>query len=144
MHTILLIGSDTAALRALQTVLQEAGFAVAAAAPGRPTLEAVDRGRPDLVVLDLTAPAPAADVRPDAPAGGDPPWPFARRLCQAAGAPVVVLGAETTGEAVLAAFDAGATDYLRRSLPPAELVARVRAVLRRTSAPRTPAPGCAA
>jgi DNA-binding response OmpR family regulator len=86
--------------------------------PGRGILEAAARVEPDLVILDL----------PSTPAG----WELLHRLCVWSDVPLILLVADERVDDRIEGLDRGADDSLGRSFNPAELRARVRAVLRRS------------
>lgn len=128
MATVLVV-DDEANIRDLVSVyLRAAGFAVETAEDGAGALDAFRATRPDLVVLDLMLP------------GMD-----GRVVCSAIRAesnvPVIMLTARDSDLDKVALLESGADDYVLKPFSPPELVARVRAVLRRTSAePVVPAP----
>jgi len=101
--------------------LEQEGFAVAVADDGEAALEAVARERPALVILDLMLPGiPGLDV--------------CRQLRSnevTATLPIVVLTAKAAESDRIVGLEMGADDYLTKPFSPRELVARVRAVLRR-------------
>lgn len=116
---ILLVDDDVAITETLASFLQRAGFDVAVAADGETALRETARLRPDLVILDVLM--PSLDGRE-----------VLRRLRQAGDwTPVLLLTqvGESTERAM--ALDEGADDYLNKPFDPYELVARIRAVLRR-------------
>lgn len=101
--------------------LEQEGFAVAVAEDGEAALQAVNRERPALVILDLMLPGvPGLDV--------------CRQLRgneATATLPIVVLTAKAAESDRIVGLEMGADDYLTKPFSPRELVARVRAVLRR-------------
>lgn len=101
--------------------LEQEGFAVAVAKDGEAALEAVRRERPALVILDLMLPGiPGLDV--------------CRQLRAneaTASLPIVILTAKAAESDRVVGLEMGADDYLTKPFSPRELVARVRAVLRR-------------
>ncbi len=117
--TILLADDEEAITTELQPFLERAGFAVTVARDGEAALAAILDGDPDLVVLDVLMPGlDGRDVLRRLRAGG--------RFN-----PVVLLTqVGTAGERAMA-LEEGADDYLNKPFDPAELVARIRAVLRR-------------
>jgi DNA-binding response OmpR family regulator len=106
--------------RLVEQILRTEGFAVLCAADGDAVLPTVRAHQPDVLVLDLKMPRVS---------GLD-----ALRSLRSAreGVPVVMLTGMCDEEWVLNAFEAGADDYLTKPFSPRVLVARVRAVLRRT------------
>jgi DNA-binding response OmpR family regulator len=121
-QTILVVEDDEELRSLLGRGLQEEGFAVEAVATGAAALARV--GRPDVDVLVIDIGLPDAD---------------GRDLCQALRArgvqsPVIFLTARDALVDRIAGFDAGGDDYLAKPFAFAELVARLRALLRRTGA----------
>ncbi|HOA04526.1 MAG TPA: response regulator transcription factor [Candidatus Fermentibacter daniensis] len=102
--------------------LRRAGFETALFERSKPFLDSVSTDIPDLLVLDL--------MLPDIP--GREVLDILRKSQRLALIPVIVLTALGSEQDRIAGLDAGADDYLAKPFSPAELVARVRAVLRRT------------
>lgn len=123
---LLLVDDEPAITENLASFLQRAGFEITVAASGEQALEQVAHARPDLVVLDVLMPPP--DGRE------------VLRLLRRAGnwIPVILLTqvGESTERAM--ALEEGADDYLNKPFAPYELVARIRAVLRRARPGRPP------
>jgi DNA-binding response OmpR family regulator len=105
--------------------LERGGYAVRVAYDGRQALRLAHERRPDLVVLDLMLPhLDGLDV--------------CHALREEVGAlPVIMLTARTTEADKLAGLETGADDYVTKPFSPRELVARVKAVLRRSTADGT-------
>lgn len=116
---ILVIDDEEAARRAVAAGVREAGYEVAEAADGQAGLEAAVRGGPDLVVLDLRLPGLDGER-------------VLERLRQVSSVPVIVVSAKREEDDRIAALDLGADDYLVKPFTIRELLARIRAVLRRT------------
>jgi DNA-binding response OmpR family regulator len=118
--TILIVEDDhnTASLIALY--LEREGFSALTAGNGASGLDLAGRHHPDLVILDLMIPEVDG-------------WEVCRRLRQDSEVPVIMLTAR--GEEIdrVAGLTLGADDYVVKPFSPRELVARVKAVLRRTS-----------
>jgi DNA-binding response OmpR family regulator len=118
-HRILVVEDDRKTAASIKLYLEHEGFAVTLAYDGQKGLEAAQESRFDLVVLDLMLP------------GMD-----GLKVCSALRAemevPIVMLTAKTTEDDRVRGLDLGADDYLGKPFSPRELVARVRAVLRRT------------
>jgi DNA-binding response OmpR family regulator len=105
--------------------LELAGFTVLSAADGPTALRTARTGRPDLIVLDLGLPGlDGLDV--------------ARSLRRGGEVPIIMLTARTEESDKLVGLELGADDYLTKPFSPKELVARVRAVLRRAEGRREP------
>ncbi len=121
MPTILIVEDEPRIAELARDYLAHAGFAVRLAADGQAGLDAALHERPDLVVLDLGLPGlDGLDVT--------------RRLRAdpaTAAVPIVMLTARDDELDKLLGLELGADDYLTKPFSPRELVARVRAVLRR-------------
>lgn len=119
--TILIVDDETAQLELLRYNLEKAGFTTVQADNGRTAIELVEEIEPDLVVLDWMMPeASGIDVCRELRARA------ATRLL-----PIIVLSARgEEGDRALG-LDTGADDYIAKPFSPRELVARVKALLRR-------------
>jgi two-component system KDP operon response regulator KdpE len=117
---ILVVDDETGLTRALAINLRARGYEVDTAADGKTALAAAGARPPDLVILDLGLP----DLDGVEVVRGLRGWLTA---------PVLVLSARHTQEQKVAALDAGADDYVTKPFGMDELVARVRAALRRAS-----------
>ncbi len=119
--TILLVDDDVSMRRLLRTVLEREGFAVQEAADGLAGLEAVEAGGVDLVLLDHDMPnLTGLGVLEEM-----------RARVSSVSIPVIMLTARTD-DTELEALELGAQDFLTKPVQPRSLVARVRAVLKRT------------
>jgi len=98
---------------------------VETAADGQEALEKARRLRPDLIVLDLMMP------RVDG-------WEVCRRLRKESNVPVIMLTARTDDVDKIVGLELGADDYVTKPFNPRELVARVKAILRRSQAAPDP------
>ena len=118
--TILIVEDEHAVARGIEYALQQEGYTVALARSGEEGLEIAVGQAPDLVVLDVRLP-------------GIDGFEVLRRL-RAAGskAPVLMLTARDDEVDKVIGLELGADDYVTKPFSPRELVARVRAVLRRT------------
>jgi two-component system KDP operon response regulator KdpE len=123
---VLVIDDEVQIRRLLRITLEAAGMLVLEAATGRAGLEEVARCQPDVVVLDLGLP----DM------GG---LDVLRQLREWSRVPVLVLTVLAAESDKVAALDAGADDYLTKPFGSAELTARLRAILRRSSEESEPA-----
>src|SRR5512142_237205 len=118
MKTVLVVDDEPKIVQIARDYLEHAGFAVLAAADGQAALAAARRARPDLVVLDLGLPGmDGLDV--------------CRALRKESDVPVIMLTARDQETDKLVGLELGADDYVTKPFSPKELVARVRAVLRR-------------
>ncbi len=115
---ILLVDDEKAIQRAMVPLLRSRGYAVSTAETGNDALAAVDAERPDLVVLDLGLPDMDGTV-------------VCQRIRERSDVPILVLSARPTERDRVAALDLGADDYVTKPFGPEELLARVRAALRR-------------
>src|SRR6185295_2544938 len=120
MQRILVVEDEMQIARNLRDYLEVAGFEVIVAGDGPAAIASARGDRPDLVVLDLGLPTiDGLDV--------------ARELRRTATTPIVMLTARGEESDRIVGLELGADDYLVKPFSPKELVARVRAVLRRTS-----------
>jgi two-component system response regulator MprA len=120
---ILVVDDDAPIRRMLDRTLSAEGYAVATAADGGEALASVERSTPDLVVLDVGLP-------------GVDGLSVSRRLrAKGLAVPVLLLTARDSVPDRVAGLDAGADDYLVKPFATEELLARVRALLRRGKAP---------
>ena len=121
---VLVVDDEAQFARALATNLRGAGYDVETAATAEEALAAAKLNSPDAVILDLRLPdGSGRDVT--------------RELRTWSEAPVIVVSAVGDEEEQIAALDAGADDYVTKPFPIGELLARLRAVLRR-AAPSEP------
>ncbi len=119
---LLLVDDEPQVLRSLSAALSAAGYAVSTAATGAEALSHAARAPVDAVVLDLRLPdGSGVEV--------------CRRLREWSAAPVVVVSAVDDEAEKIAALDAGADDYVTKPYAVGELLARIRAALRRGAAP---------
>ncbi len=117
---ILVVDDDRQLLRALRINLHARGYDVAVAPDGAAALAAASRQPPDLVIVDLGLP----DMDGVQVVEGIRGW---------SSAPIIVLSARHVERAKVQALDAGADDYVTKPFGMDELLARVRAALRRAS-----------
>lgn len=123
MRHALLIDPDLAAAAALHRLFADAGYTVRHVERAEAAVRAVAAVVPTIVCTELTLPdADGLDV-------------LAALQAHAPGTAVVVVSGDTRPERKIAALDAGADDYVAKPCPGPELLARVRAVLRRTVRP---------
>jgi DNA-binding response OmpR family regulator len=116
---ILLVEDDAKVRETVRLYLAREGFTALEAADGPSGLEAVRAKKPDLVVLDVMLP-------------GLDGFSVCREIRKFSAVPVILLTAKTQDEDVRKGLDLGADDYVPKPFSPRTLVARVRAVLRRT------------
>jgi len=122
---ILVVDDDKKIVDLVTLYLKRDGYTVLPAYDGQEALDVARRKRPDLIVLDLMLPELA---------GTD----VCKLLRTESRVPIIMLTARATDEDKLRGLDLGADDYLTKPFNPRELVARVRAVLRRVYPAETP------
>jgi two-component system KDP operon response regulator KdpE len=120
---ILVVDDEPKVVRLVSAVLKAIGYEVVAASSGEPALEMIALEQPDLVLLDVRLP------------GGMDGYEICRRIREFSDVAVIMLTAKALESDVLNGFDAGADDYLTKPFNAKELVARAKAVLRRTKRP---------
>lgn len=118
MPTILIVEDEPEITALLRSYLERDGHRVVAAADGEAAVRAVEASTPDLVVLDLMLP------RLDG-------WEVSRRIRTLIPVPIIMLTARDREEDKIRGLELGADDYVTKPFSPREVVARVRAVLRR-------------
>ena len=118
MPRILVVDDEPQIVDLLRSYLRRDGFTVEQAADGEAALAAFGRLRPDLVILDLML--PKVDGRE-----------VCRRIRDASHTPIIMLTARDEETDKLLGLELGADDYITKPFSPREVVARVRAVLRR-------------
>ncbi|TME34604.1 MAG: response regulator transcription factor [Chloroflexi bacterium] len=124
MKTVMVVDDEPKIVQLARDYLEHAGFAVVVAHDGKAALATARAAKPDLVVLDLGLPElDGLDV--------------ARRLRGESNVPIVMLTGRSEESDKLVGLELGADDYVTKPFSPKELVARVRAVLRRTERPRS-------
>jgi len=117
MH-VLVVEDDVKTAQWLRLYLEREGLRVSIVADGQMAVAAVDVERPDLVLLDVMLP-------------GMNGFDVCRAIRAGSRMPVILITARAAEEDRLRGFDAGADDYISKPFSPREVVARVRAVLRR-------------
>ena len=119
MSTVLVVDDEPKIVQLARDYLEHAGFAVLTAGDGPSALQAARVRQPDLIVLDLGLP-------------GLDGLEVMRSIRASGPTPIVVLTARDTELDKLLGLELGADDYVTKPFSPRELVARVRAVLRRS------------
>ena len=117
-ETILVVDDERNIVELAQMYLEQAGYRVDSASDGQEALTRARHRRPALVVLDLMLP-------------GIDGWEVCRRLRAEADVPIIMLTARSDDVDRIVGLELGADDYVTKPFNPRELVARVRAVLRR-------------
>jgi DNA-binding response OmpR family regulator len=124
MTTVLVVDDEPKIVQLARDYLEHAGFTVLTAPDGRTGLALASQQRPDLIVLDLRLPdVDGIDVT--------------RTLRKESTVPIIMLTARGEESDKLIGLELGADDYMVKPFSPKELVARVRAVLRRYAHART-------
>lgn len=131
MQKILLVDDDPHIREVLRFALKKAGFATCEAEDGQQALAQFAAEQPDLVVLDIMMPEMDGTE-------------VCRTLRQRCAVPIVFLSSKDEEVDRIVGLELGGDDYVSKPFSPRELVARVRAVLRRSSAPEAAAHGGAA
>jgi two-component system phosphate regulon response regulator PhoB len=121
MSRILVVEDEPAIAELVAINLRHAGYEVALAADAESAMKQVDQALPDLVLLDWMLPGQSGLVLARA-------WRGEERTRQL---PIIMLTARAEESDKLAGLDGGADDYLTKPFSPKELLARMRAVLRR-------------
>jgi DNA-binding response OmpR family regulator len=119
-ETILVVDDEPTIVEVVELYLRREGFAVVTAADGNAALAALERQRPDLIILDLMLPGVSG-------------LELTARLRATGGPPIIMLTARGDETDRIVGLELGADDYVVKPFSPRELVARVRAVLRRGS-----------
>jgi len=120
---ILVVDDDKEIVRLVRAYLEQAGYEVLSAYNGESALHAIRSERPDLVVLDLMLP-------------GRDGWDITRIVrgdSTVSEMPIIILTARVEDTDRIVGLELGADDYVTKPFNPREVVARTRAVLRRTS-----------
>ena len=118
---VLVVDDEPMVREVVTAYLEKEGFAVTAAGDGRAALDLVPRTRPDLIVLDVMLPHVDG-------------FSVLSRIRRDSDVPVILLTARTDETDRVLGLELGADDYVVKPFSPRELAARVRSVLRRSSA----------
>ena len=122
---ILIVDDEPNIIGTVAPLLRARGYEVFSAMSGRAALEAVEREKPDLIVLDLGLPdIDGVEV--------------CRQVRRTLSVPILVLSARGAEGDKVSALDAGADDYVTKPFGAEELLARIRATLRRVENPSPP------
>ncbi len=122
---ILVVDDEQKILDVVASYLAKAGYAVTGAAAGLEALEAFDRDKPDLVILDLMLPDLSGEE-------------VCRRLRARSRVPIIMLTARIEDADAVRGLGLGADDYVTKPFSPRQLMARVEAVLRRAAGAASP------
>lgn len=122
-ETILLVDDEQHIVDLARMYIEQEGFRVDSATDGRIALQKILDAPPALVVLDLMLP-------------GVDGWEICRRVRTLSDVPIIMLTARDDDIDKIVGLELGADDYLTKPFNPRELVARIRAILRRSHAPK--------
>jgi len=122
--TILLVDDEQHIIDLAKMYLEREGYHVSSAADGLVALDKILNESPNLIVLDLMLP-------------GLDGWEICRRVRSESDVPIIMLTARNDDIDKIVGLELGADDYLTKPFNPRELVARVKAILRRTGRPLT-------
>lgn len=121
---VLVVDDERAILRFLRAALNAQGHIVYEASTGKDALQAAALNRPDVVILDLGLPdIDGVEVT--------------RRMREWTQVPIIILSVREEEKDKIAALDAGADDYLTKPFGAGELMARIRAAIRRSTHPES-------
>ncbi len=120
---ILVVDDEPQITRVLRTTLSSHGYTIRTAGDGDEALEIMREWMPDLVITDLAMPNMEG-------------LELCRRIREKSAIPIVVLSVRGEEKTKIEALDAGADDYITKPFGPKELLARVRAMLRRAGMPQ--------
>src|SRR5688500_1704555 len=123
--TILVADDEKNIVQLVRLYLSTEGYAVESAADGVSALDAFQRLRPALVILDVMLPQLDG-------------WDVLRRIRAESRTPVIMLSARTEDVDKVVGLELGADDYVTKPFNPKELTARVRAILRRVNGHASP------
>jgi two-component system alkaline phosphatase synthesis response regulator PhoP/two-component system response regulator ResD len=122
-ETILLVDDEPNIIELAAMYLEQEGYQVISAGDGEAALDRITRERPALVVLDLMLPKIDG-------------WQVCRKVRANSDLPIIMLTARDDDVDKIVGLEIGADDYMTKPFNPRELVARVRAILRRTETRR--------
>jgi two-component system KDP operon response regulator KdpE len=117
---VLVVDDEPRLVTLVREILNATGYEVSAATSGLHAIEAVAIEKPAMVLLDIML------------VGGIDGYEVARRIRQFSTVPIIMLTAKVTESDLLKGFDAGADDYITKPFSSKELLARIRAVLKRS------------
>jgi len=117
-HTILVIEDNEDMLQLLSRILEAEGYRVILASAGNYAIGLLKAEKPDLILLDIMMPGPDG-------------YDTLASIRQHSNAPVIMVTAKREPEAIQKSVSLGADDYVKKPFRPAELIARVKAKIRR-------------
>jgi DNA-binding response OmpR family regulator len=116
---ILVVDDEARLVSLVETYLTQSGFRVVTAANGREALSVAQRKEPDLIILDIMMPEMDG-------------YEFMRIYRKEHDTPIILLTARVDSDEKVVGLESGADDYMTKPFRPRELMARVKAVLRRS------------
>jgi two-component system, OmpR family, alkaline phosphatase synthesis response regulator PhoP len=119
MKTVLVVDDERNIVELVRLYLEKDGFAVTSASDGEQALVAFDRAEPDLVILDLMLPKMDG-------------FEVCRQIRRRGDVPILMLTARSEDIDAIVGLELGADDYVTKPFNPRALLARVKAILRRT------------
>lgn len=120
MHSILLVDDEPTIIRLMAGYLEKEGFSIEVARDGSTAVQKASLLNPSLIVLDVMLPELDG-------------WEVCRRIRQHSDVPILMLTARSDETDKIVGLSIGADDYLTKPFSPRELVARVKALLRRST-----------
>ncbi len=126
LQTIMVVDDEKRLVSLVQSYLEQAGYRVVCAFNGREALSVAEREQPELIILDLMMPEMDGNE-------------FMEVYRRQHSTPIIMLTARVEEEEQVIGLDLGADDYVTKPFRPRELMARVRAVLRRSGQVEPPA-----
>jgi len=121
MASILVVEDEGSVRELLRLYLEKEGFKVELASDGEEALDKMSRASPDLVLLDLMLPKKDG-------------WEVCREIRKTSYVPIIMLTARGEEFDKVLGLELGADDYIAKPFSPREVVARIKAVLRRANA----------
>lgn len=119
LYSVLIVDDDVKLVKLLQTYFDKAGFITYTANDGLDALQAVREKKPDIMVLDLMLPSLDG-------------WGLCKKIRHDNDLPIIMLTARDEESDRLVGLEIGADDYVTKPFSPKEVVARAKAILRRT------------
>lgn len=116
---VLIVDDESGIIRLIAMYLEREGFQTVSARTGADALEIVSRNMPSLIILDIMLP----DIDG---------WEVCREIRRGSDVPIIMLTAREGDEDKIVGLEIGADDYVTKPFVPRELVARTKAILRRT------------
>ena len=124
MNTVLIVDDDPDILDTVGFLLEDAGYRVVTALDGKTMFKGLDKEFPDLVILDVTL-------------GEENGFELAMQVRKTSSVPIIMLTGKGTETDRVVGLELGADDYITKPYSSAELLARVKSVLRRSKMTRT-------